>query len=313
MRQARQSVWARGPGRIGLGARALRLTVAALGLGLLWAAAPAALAAEAGRVHGLWVWKGPTVLATTPQAQQLAEFCRAQGINEVYVSVFDHGRLGDAAALTRLIGVLHAGGVRIEALLSSTDADQPGKHRDSLLARVREVQSFNGSHARTRFDGLHLDIEPQQRPENKGAGNLRFLPDLTATYREVRALAEPAGLSVNADIQNKLLKGSAAQRRELFRSLPRLTLMLYEVSDTDAGRAVAKTEALRTASARYLEMTYAGLTEPDLAMLAIGLRTPDYGELLPQMLKSVDEANAANPHYLGWARHSYNDVLKVQP
>jgi len=28
------------------------------------------------------------------------------------------------------------------------------------------------------------------------------------------------------------------------------------------------------------------------------------------MLRTLDEANAMNPHYLGWARHSYNDVLK---
>ena len=314
MRHARRTMSASGAPGTWLGARAgPRLAATGLGIGLLLAAATGGFAAAPARVHGLWVWKGPTVLATQPQGQQLAEFCRAQGINEVYVSVFDHGRLGDAADLVRLIGLLHAGGIRVEALLSSTDADEPGKHRESLLARVREVQSFDGSHPHTRFDGLHLDIEPQQRPENKGPGNLRFLADLTETYRAVRALAEPAGLSVNADIQNKLLKSGAAERRELLRALPRLTLMLYEVSATDDASATAQTDALRAASKKFLEMAYAGVTGPDLAMLAIGLRTPDYGGLLPQVLNSVDEANATNPHYLGWARHSYNDALKAQP
>ena len=47
----------------------------------------------------------------------------------------------------------------------------------------------------------------------------------------------------------------------------------------------------------------------NLAKLAIALRTPDYGPLLPQMLASLDAANRRNPHYLGRARHSYNDVL----
>ena len=41
--------------------------------------------------------------------------------------------------------------------------------------------------------------------------------------------------------------------------------------------------------------------------MAIALRTPDYLELLPEMLKKLDDANRSNPHYLGWARHSYND------
>jgi hypothetical protein len=41
--------------------------------------------------------------------------------------------------------------------------------------------------------------------------------------------------------------------------------------------------------------------------MAIALRTPDYGPLLPQMLASLDAANCGNAHYLGWARHSYGD------
>jgi hypothetical protein len=56
-------------------------------------------------------------------------------------------------------------------------------------------------------------------------------------------------------------------------------------------------------------MAYDSLAGRDLARMAIALRTPDYGELLPQMLARLDDANRDNPHYLGWARHSYNDVL----
>jgi hypothetical protein len=80
----------------------------------------------------------------------------------------------------------------------------------------------------------------QQRPEDKGAGNLRFLPRLVDAYRAVRKIAEPAHLTVNADIQNKLLKGDAAQRKLLLTSLPRLTLMLDEVSSPNDGESVQK-------------------------------------------------------------------------
>jgi hypothetical protein len=45
--------------------------------------------------------------------------------------------------------------------------------------------------------------------------------------------------------------------------------------------------------------------------MTIGLRTPDYGPLLSRMLLTLDEANGTNPHYLGWARHSYNDHLRA--
>jgi hypothetical protein len=53
------------------------------------------------------------------------------------------------------------------------------------------------------------------------------------------------------------------------------------------------------------------LPDPNLAKLVIGLRTPDYGELLPRMLNTLDEANRENQRYGGWARHSYNDYLKA--
>jgi hypothetical protein len=287
---------------------------AALGAALLCLAlAQPAMAGAPARIHGLWVWKGPEIIDAPQGAERLRDFCRAQDVNEVYISVLSHGALDDAAAIAGLIALLHDAQVRVEALLSSTDADEAGRHRDTLLAHVRLVLDFDRQHPGSRFDGIHLDIEPQQRPENKGAGNLRFLPGLAAAFSAVRALAEPAGLTVNADIQNKLLKGSLEERRTLLESAPRLTLMLYELSAAHGGGNDAQAEQLRSASRAYLDMAYAGLGQPGLATLVIGLRTPDYGERLPQMLALLDDSNGANPHYQGWARHSYNDVLKGAP
>jgi hypothetical protein len=261
------------------------------------------LSAQTPPVHGLWVWKSASVLEPTRGAETLRDFCQSQGIDEVYVAAS-----GASAApeerLAGLIALLHRSHIRVEALLSSDDADESGKHREKLLEHVRVVVQFNRSH-RDRFDGIHLDIEPQQRPENKGPGNLGFLPGLVSAYREARALAEPAQLTVNADIQNKLLKGSLAERKMLLTALPRLTLMLYELTGKDEAE-------LRAASQKFLDMAYDGLDGPNLAQMVIGLRTPDYGERLPAMLHVLDDAYRANRHYAGWARHSYNDVLPVR-
>jgi hypothetical protein len=86
--------------------------------------------------------------------------------------------------------------------------------------------------------------------------------------------------------------------------------MLYELDNPGDGRSSAQQiEKLRDASQRLLEMAYAGLDDPALARMAIALRTPDYGTQLPQMLQLLDQEYRADPHYLGWARHSYNDTL----
>jgi hypothetical protein len=264
-------------------------------------------------VHGLWVWKSPTVLDAPRGAEDLLDFCRSQDINEIYVSVSARSEADEEGALAHLIALVHRRNIRVEALLSSTDADEPGKHRDTLLSHVRDIVQFNQGRPGDRFDGIHLDVEPQQRPENKGPGNLRFLPGLAEAFRAVRSVAEPAGMTVNADIQNKLLKGDLEQRKMLLSAVGRVTLMMYELSSPgDGDSAEQQAEKAQNASQKFLDMAYDGLGDRNLAKMVIALRTPDYGELLPQMLKKLDDANRANPHYLGWARHSYNDHLQAQ-
>jgi len=88
--------------------------------------------------------------------------------------------------------------------------------------------------------------------------------------------------------------------------------MMYELSSPDDGKtADQKAEGAEKNSKKFLDMAYDGLSDRNLAKMAIALRTPDYGALLPQMLQKLDQSNGANPHYLGWARHSYNDTLQA--
>jgi hypothetical protein len=290
----------------------MRIVIWVLAAVICFTAGPSALSQET-PVDGLWVWKTPTLLDLPARGEALRDFCRSHQINEVYLSFSSqNGGSAEEREIQKLIGLLHHSHIRVEALLSSTDADEPGKHRDKLLAHVNEVLSYNRGHVHERFDGIHLDIEPQQRQENKGPGNLGFLPNLLDTYRAVRVVAEQNQMTVNADIPNKFLKGDVSQRQGLMSSLPRLTLMLYELSSPGDGESTAaQADKLRQASARFMDMAYQGLNGTNLAKLAIGLRTPDYQQQLPSMLKVVQDTLSGNPHYLGWAWHSYNDTLQT--
>jgi hypothetical protein len=263
-------------------------------------------------LHGLWVWKTPSVLAAPDGAAAIRDFAQANEISEVYVSISRRDHPAQDAPLLALLDLLHQSHLRVEALLDSIDADEAGKPRDTFLELTRSIVRFNETQpANRRFDGIHLDVEPHQRAENKGPGNLQFLPGLIETFRGVRAIAAPALLIVNADIPNKLLKGDRTQREALLTSVDRVTLMLYELSSpTDGQSDDAKTLKLQRAAERYLSMAYEGLNGPNLASMVIALRTADYREQLPAMLKTLDERQHANPRYAGWARHCYNDLLK---
>ena len=264
-------------------------------------------------VHGVWLWRTPILLDLPARGEALRDFCRSNQINEVYLSFKSQNSAApEQQEIEKLIGLLHKSHIRVEALLSGADADEPGKHRDKLMGHVNEVVTFNREHSHQRFDGIHLDIEPQQRQENKGAGDLGFLPNLLDTYRAVLAVAEQNQMTVNADIHIKFLKGDTSQRQALMSSLPRLTLMLYELSSPGDGQSTAaQADKLRQTSTKFMDAAYQGLSGTNLAKLAIGLRTADYQQQLPDMLKVVQRTLAANPHFLGWAWHSYNDVTEA--
>jgi hypothetical protein len=286
-------------------------------LWILWAIAWSALSLPALAknkeqpvlVHGLWVWGTVSVLEEPGSGERLRDFCRYEGVNEVYISVVQMGSEPGNRRIQDLIALLHQSNIRVEALFANADADQPGKARDKLLDHIFDVIDFNRRNPETRFDGIHLDIEPQQRPENRG---IKFMHHLVETYRKVRELADSDQMTVNADIPMRLIRADRKERKKLFSAIPRLTLMLYELSSPGDGESPEEKAAkLRRASQNALDTAYHGLHGGKLAKLSIALNTPDYGDLLPAMLQNLDTANRSNSHYLGWARHSYNAYLRA--
>jgi hypothetical protein len=68
--------------------------------------------------------------------------------------------------------------------------------------------------------------------------------------------------------------------------------MLYDLSGARDGKSAAeKQRKLREVSREAFDMAYRGLTEPGLGMMAIALRTADYGDRLPATLQALDEFN----------------------
>jgi hypothetical protein len=72
-------------------------------------------------------------------------------------------------------------------------------------------------------------------------------------------------MTVNADIQNKLLKGDLAERKMFLTSVPRVTLMMYELSSPGDGESVEqKAEKVQTDSEKFLNVAYDGLGDRNL-------------------------------------------------
>src|SRR4051812_19401249 len=97
-------------------------------------------------IHGLWVWKTPSALTAPDSDETLRDFCQAEGINEIYLSIPSREIGSLAARLPALIHRMHAARIRVEALLDSIDADLPGNPREKLLALVSDIVRLNADH-----------------------------------------------------------------------------------------------------------------------------------------------------------------------
>src|SRR5271170_3098064 len=73
-------------------------------------------AAQEPFVHGLWLWKTPILLDLPSRGEALRDFCRAQQINEVYLSFSSqNGGAAEEQEIEKLITLLHKSHIRAEA------------------------------------------------------------------------------------------------------------------------------------------------------------------------------------------------------
>jgi hypothetical protein len=77
------------------------------------------------------------MLGTPKGPVALRDFCKSESVNEVYVSVSADSAASEDGHLAELVALLYRSDIRVEALFSSTDADELGKHRNPLLARAQ--------------------------------------------------------------------------------------------------------------------------------------------------------------------------------
>lgn len=163
------------------------------------------LPAAATRNRGLWFWRetgspyGSDNIVGVPLLEnQTVTFLGSKGIRRLYGSYGDRP-VTAPAVIAAWNAKLQAAGMESQSLLSEntwiTVANRP-----ALLSLITtRVLNFNNAPGRTaaeKFDGLHLDIEPQALPEWSGltpAQKRSYLLLLRDTFADVRAHLVAAG------------------------------------------------------------------------------------------------------------------------
>lgn len=167
--------------------------------------------------RGLWFWGSTTlpggaasshgsddVVGNIPEENAALAFMSTYGVTRVYGS-YGPRPVSELATIAAWNAKLNAAGIDSQLLIEATAVDDPA-HILSLLNKITtRLIDFNDSvGATSKFDALHLDIEPQQlaswsTPANKRA----LLSDLAAAYAAIRSHLDDAGfnsLPIYADI-----------------------------------------------------------------------------------------------------------------
>lgn len=151
---------------------------------------------------GIWVWNTDELFAPDSEwRERLLDTITRWKLTEVYLQI-PHAD-GDAtlavwsdaqrsAALADLIGVIHRAGVQVHALDGAAWLALPEERAD-LVALAASVHDYNAAHpAATRFDALHLDIEPYLLPAFGGRRRPELLSglldSLTTTKKTIGAM-----------------------------------------------------------------------------------------------------------------------------
>jgi outer membrane protein TolC len=166
-----------------------------------WSAEWALLAPVDCRSRALYVWSSASIITqlSHQSAASVTEAARDAGVTHLFLSL-DSAQLEQYARnpepLRAALDAAHERGLRVDLLLGEPTWLLENRRND-LLSIIRRLSALP-------FDGLHLDIEPNQL-ENSGLDESALLASLVDTVRAVRAMsAWPVDVSVHPRYLTKL-------------------------------------------------------------------------------------------------------------
>lgn len=181
---------------------------AMLGLFLL-----ATFSCAANKNRSVWFWASPSslygsasIVGNPVRETQTIDFFNGNHIKHVYGS-YQNRPVSEPGAIAAWNAKLDAAGIESQFLMSENTWIFPSNHIGFLEKITDRVINFNAGHpAAERFDGLHLDIEPQGLPEWSAlslAQQRDYLNLLRDTYAAVRTHFNTNGLPafpIHADL-----------------------------------------------------------------------------------------------------------------
>jgi hypothetical protein len=145
--------------------------------------------------RGLWVWNTAKLLgpAHQDQLERFLQFCSAQGVREVFLSLEIHEEdrngaphfdMKDPDGYRAFLERAHQLGLAVEALAGTPEWAAEAYHAQALAAIDAVIEFNRASPAAARFDAVHFDVEPYSLV---GYADPAFRPQLLKEFLEMVA------------------------------------------------------------------------------------------------------------------------------
>ncbi|GEM_PF-1252328 len=160
---------------------------------------PADQAAAAKPGRALWVW-GRDLLDKPGEADFLLDFAETRGVGTLFLNVSTQRLQRTPDPYRAFLSRAHARRVRVEAMNGEAGWVLTGgrRHAAEFLVALR---GFNeGEVEASRFDGVHLDVEPHTLDAWKGAGQAALAESYVALLTWCSDRAREAGLPLAVDV-----------------------------------------------------------------------------------------------------------------
>ena len=161
--------------------------------------------------RGVWFWNNTTlpdgstsaygssvVVGDSAKEDETINFFNLRGVKRVYGS-YQNRPVSEPAVIGTWNAKLDAAGISSQVLIDGVEVDDPADITSILGKVTGRLINFNaGVGVASRFDALHLDLEPQGSPAWTGAtpaGKRALLEDLFNAYTAIRNHLDTAGLT----------------------------------------------------------------------------------------------------------------------
>ncbi|MES2598454.1 MAG: hypothetical protein V4662_24175 [Verrucomicrobiota bacterium] len=289
-------------------------------------------------MRGMWVYKTRDIASSPAECAQLFAFCEKRHITDLFWQVHFTKKEGDVRVLENaeiertFLKQAHAHSLRVHALFGDPAHTLKAKH-GVVLGSVDGVIAFNReSSADSRFDGVHLDIEPHGLARWKLA-NVSQKCDLLNQFVEVKHhvakrlretdaklilgvdivfwldKANPDGSSAYPVSFNGVIKDAA---KHLLDVVDHVAIMSYR-DKAEGSNGIISLVAKTIASADATKAkVFVGVKMADIGPKMEGF----FGQTETQMLKAVapiDETYRSHPSYAGLAFFMYDAYETMKP